>query len=290
MNRPEDRDVLVSIGMPTRNRSRYIREALDSLVAQTYKNFELVISDNASSDDTQAVCEEYARKDRRIRYVRQTELVDVMSNWNAVRAQAKGAYFMWAADDDKWAHDFLERCIAVFRKNPELAMVASGFEEFDDRGRKMSYDPARYFPSERGLYERLRQFILFYNDDGKANLLYGLWNCDKVKGNALGKLYWGIDINFVFRSLASGPFGFVDATLFFKRMRPAHFDSPPKKNLIARIFRSVFFVRFPMIFSKLYFPRFVFIAGLEGLSFWQKLKLMCFNLFAACRLFFSRRI
>jgi glycosyltransferase involved in cell wall biosynthesis len=90
----------VSIGMPVYNGEKYIREALDSLLAQTFGDFELIISDNHSTDDTPNVCKEYAAKDSRIKYIRQAENIGANANFEFVLQQAIGEFFMWAACDD----------------------------------------------------------------------------------------------------------------------------------------------------------------------------------------------
>lgn len=98
----------VSIGMPVYNGEKSIGEALDSLLSQTFKDFELIISDNSSIDDTETICREYAEKDPRIRYVRQRENRGAAANFQFVLDEAVGDYFMWAAADDSWGKDFIQ--------------------------------------------------------------------------------------------------------------------------------------------------------------------------------------
>ncbi len=90
----------VSIGMPVYNGEKYIREALDSLLAQTFEDFELIISDNCSTDGTSIVCKEYASRDSRIRYIRQDTNIGANANFEFVLGQASGDFFMWEACDD----------------------------------------------------------------------------------------------------------------------------------------------------------------------------------------------
>lgn len=84
----------VSIGMPVYNGEKFIREALDSLLAQTYTDFELIISDNASTDDTEAICQEYTAKDTRVRYVRQAENKGPAANFQFVLDKAVGVFYV----------------------------------------------------------------------------------------------------------------------------------------------------------------------------------------------------
>jgi glycosyltransferase involved in cell wall biosynthesis len=92
----------VSIGMPVFNGEQYIHKALNSLIAQTFTDYELIISDNASTDSTELICREYAAKDNRVRYVRQDSNLGGPANFKFVLDEAVGEYFMWAASDDIW--------------------------------------------------------------------------------------------------------------------------------------------------------------------------------------------
>ena len=111
----------VSIGMPVYNGAQYIREALDSLLTQTFTDFELIISDNASTDATQSICEEYARRDLRIRYVRQSENKGALANFQFVLEQAQGEFFMWAAADDLWEKNWIDTIYIQIRGSKQIA-------------------------------------------------------------------------------------------------------------------------------------------------------------------------
>jgi glycosyltransferase involved in cell wall biosynthesis len=164
----------VSIGMPVYNGEHFIREALDSLLAQTFTEFELIISDNGSSDATEAICKEYAAKDRRIRYVRQAENRGAGANFQFVLDESVGEYFMWAAADDRWGNTFVEQnyCFLVNNndfvgsisnginhqgKTGELAgCTIIGQENFDERVKAFMQNPA----SNSRFYSLFRRHIL----------------------------------------------------------------------------------------------------------------------------------
>ena len=95
-----DRKPLVSIGMPVYNGSDFLPHALESLLSQDYENFELIISDNNSTDSTQKICLDYMAKDKRIRYVRNETNVGAIENFNRVFEMSQAEYFMWHAHDD----------------------------------------------------------------------------------------------------------------------------------------------------------------------------------------------
>jgi glycosyltransferase involved in cell wall biosynthesis len=122
----------VSIGMPVYNGEPFIRDALDSLLAQTFTDFELIISDNASTDGTEAICREYAAKDDRIRYVRQAENRGSTANFQFVLDEAGGEYFMWAAADDIKSSDFIEQNFCFLEANEDYVLSVSPVK-FEDR-------------------------------------------------------------------------------------------------------------------------------------------------------------
>jgi glycosyltransferase involved in cell wall biosynthesis len=108
----------VSIGMPVYNREPYIPAVLDSVLSQTYRDFELLISDNASTDRTEAIGREYAARDSRIRYVRNATNLGLAGNYNSVFRLAVGEYFRWVAGDDLCAPESLAACVEVLDRAP----------------------------------------------------------------------------------------------------------------------------------------------------------------------------
>lgn len=120
---------LVSIGLPVKNGEGFIDKALDCLLAQTYENLELIISDNASDDNTGDICLRYAEKDQRIIYRRQDQRVGAQKNFDHVARQARGEYFMWAAADDLWAPRFVEMLVKELEAHPESGLAMSALEK-----------------------------------------------------------------------------------------------------------------------------------------------------------------
>jgi glycosyltransferase involved in cell wall biosynthesis len=119
---------LVSIGMPIYNGEGLLRQALDSLLAQDYENFELIISDNASTDKTQEICLEYAARDDRIHYYRNDENIGPLRNFNRAFELSGGQYFMWAAHDDRWERNFISRLMEAFRKSAEVVLSCCDYD------------------------------------------------------------------------------------------------------------------------------------------------------------------
>lgn len=126
----------VSIGLTVYNGENYLRSALQSLVKQTFKDFELIICDNASSDATAAICEEFARQDSRIRYCRNEQNLGFSGNFKRVVELSRGEYFKWSAHDDICLPKFLERCVSVLDgAPPSVVLVAPRTEIIDSEGK-----------------------------------------------------------------------------------------------------------------------------------------------------------
>lgn len=122
---PAESQPIVSIGMFVYNGDSYIRDAIESILNQSFKEFELIISDNASTDKTEEICREYANKDHRIRYIRQPENLGAAANCLFVLDQAQGEYYMWAAHDDTKSPDFLECNLKFLQHNSDYIASTS---------------------------------------------------------------------------------------------------------------------------------------------------------------------
>jgi len=128
----------VSIGVPVYNGNRFIHKRMESILNQSFTDFELIISDNASTDNTQKICEEYAKKDKRIQYIRQSENRGPIWNFNFVLNQAKSEFFVWAAVDDIWKPDFLKKNIEILRLNKNIVCSLGKVIPYDKESNKIS--------------------------------------------------------------------------------------------------------------------------------------------------------
>lgn len=109
----------ISIGLPVHNGANSLEQAIQSLLGQSFENFELIISDNASTDDTETLCRKFAATDTRIRYIRQTFNIGATKNFKYVLEQSKNNFFMWAAHDDLWDIEFIEKNLLNLENNPQ---------------------------------------------------------------------------------------------------------------------------------------------------------------------------
>jgi len=174
---------LVSIGMPVYNGSAYIKTALDSLLNQSYTHFEIIISDNASTDKTSEICEEYANSDNRIKYHRQEFNRGAGNNFGFVLDQAIGEYFMWAAYDDIWSTNFLEESVSHLNQNPNHDFVFPKFrlESIQLKIKKNIGEYIFAFISNQDRVSRVTNFLILHHTSHKCNIVYSLFRRNFIK-------------------------------------------------------------------------------------------------------------
>lgn len=193
----------VSIGMPVYNGELFICEALDSLLAQTFTDFELIISDNGSTDTTEIICKKYVEKDRRIRYLRQAENKGAISNFKFVLDEAVGEYFMWAAADDVWDHEWINKLLPMVSDGTCIAYGC--LWAIDEYGQRISH-PANGRTFKYTGIPIVRRMKYFFEPAfmGKANPIYGIFPKKALTDDAFNILKLsscGSDMLFVFNLL-----------------------------------------------------------------------------------------
>jgi glycosyltransferase involved in cell wall biosynthesis len=128
----------VSVGLPVYNGERYLGEAMDAVLGQTYRGLELIISDNASTDGTEQICREYVAADPRVRYYRNIRNRGAARNFNRVFDLSRGEYFKWVAVDDLIATDNIERCVEALESKPRAVLAYTLADHIDAAGQVFS--------------------------------------------------------------------------------------------------------------------------------------------------------
>lgn len=160
----------VSIGLPVFNGEQFLIRALDSLLAQDYSNFELIISDNGSTDGTEKICRDYASHDPRIRYIRQAYNLGSHENFNFVLRESRGEYFMWAAADDLWDRDFIGFLLEGLEKSSDAVGAFCPYQLIEAETGTVIHDVWKYSYESPHAFIRLLKFIWYYRD----TCIYGL--------------------------------------------------------------------------------------------------------------------
>lgn len=223
----------VSIGMPVYNGEPFIREALDSLLAQTFTDFELIISDNASTDGTEAICRDYAAKDKRIRYVRQAENCGGEANFQFVLDEALGEYFMWAAADDVWDRQWIEKLMKIIITTPGSCAfgVIRHVDEFGYPSLHTASNRQFSFMSDFFLIRRVA-FFLDPEAKGKANAIYALYPREAIHEYSpiLLKGYRYMDCVLLWHLLRKWKLAATNQTFIQKRLHSAALSSRPQQT------------------------------------------------------------
>lgn len=157
--------VRVSIGMPVYNGENYIEEAVASVLNQSHSEFELVISDNGSTDRTPEICERFAANDPRVKYIRGQTNKGASWNFNNVFHLSSGEYFKWAAHDDVLGPTFLEACVPVLDRDASVVLVYPRGEWIDEQGKHLDFYTVSRTADQQSPSERFRAAVLAPNEN-----------------------------------------------------------------------------------------------------------------------------
>jgi len=214
----------VRIGFPVYNGEKQIKTALDSLIAQTFTNFELIISDNASTDKTGTICQEYAKKDKRIRYIRQETNMGIVWNFNFVLQEANTEFFMWASADDVWHHEFIQRNFKFLEKNTDFIASIGEVEFFYEPWKEKNFESFKNLKSDKkyqlvhpikGNYEDKVKFVF---DFGKSECTYAIFRTEYLKKSMIKKRFASWEYPIILKILKYGNLNVEDGVLMYKYM------------------------------------------------------------------------
>lgn len=212
----------VSIGLPVRNGERFLSQALASLLGQSYEDFELIVSDNASDDRTASIVAEAAARDSRVRLDRSAENLGAVANFNRVLGLARGEHFMWAACDDLWEPDYVKVLAERLAREPQAVLAFCDFDNIDEAGASVRTYPHLFELLADGTHDRLARYLGQAEYLGKANLIYGLTRREALVRAGGFTIWsarmWGVDMLAVYRLLSLGPMTLSDRRLFHKRL------------------------------------------------------------------------
>ena len=211
----------VSLGMPVYNGSDFLEETLDSVLGQTFKNFELIICDNASTDRTSEICKAYLAKDDRIQYHRNEVNVGAARNYNLVFEMSSGEYFKWAAHDDLMAPSYLEKCISELDKDPNIVLCYPNTIMVDKNGEATGANPGDHLDvfAEK-THQRLNGYLYSSHVNRKCHAVFGLIRREVLAKTGLIGAYSCSDFILLAELAMHGPFMQITDKLFFRREHP----------------------------------------------------------------------
>jgi glycosyltransferase involved in cell wall biosynthesis len=206
----------LSVGLPVYNGERYLPEALDALLGQSYSDFELIVSDNASIDGTEEICRRYLTLDRRIRYFRQPVNLGAAANHNFVVKQARGELFKWASHDDLYGRDLLLRCVEALDAHPEVVLSHAWQAFIDAEGNVIHRVEYRLATDSPRAPDRFRDMLFIQGGDD----IYGVMRTDILRRTPLHGTYHHAERTLVAELGLYGPFYQVPEALYFRRDHP----------------------------------------------------------------------
>ncbi|MGA8212719.1 MAG: glycosyltransferase [Candidatus Sulfotelmatobacter sp.] len=172
----------VSIGLPIFNAEKYLELSLDSILSQTYTNFELIVSDNASSDASEKICRDYAARDARVRYHRNSRNHGPTFNFRQVVQLSSGKYFLWAAHDDVFAPTYVARCVEVLQQYPDVVLCYSRTIEIDEQGKPLARTVQVLAADSPHPHQRFRELIRM---DHSCESMFGVIRADALKRTSI---------------------------------------------------------------------------------------------------------
>lgn len=237
---------MVSVGLPVYNGEKYIERALDSLLAQDFTDFEVVICDNGSNDATVEICQGYAARDQRIQLHRNPENIGLVGNFNRTFELSRGKYFKWAAHDDWHAPESVRLSVELMEQNPAAVACATGVSIVDEHGTEFD----RWIPSvdlrTPQTHTRFHRLIWMM---GETHLLFGLIRSSSLSKTSLMQPYLASDRTLLAELSLLGPIVHSPVILHFytvstvarRNYRPSlHYDPKNRGSLPLRTYRLIY--------------------------------------------------
>ena len=206
----------VSIGLPVYNGAKYLEDTIKSLLNQTFNDFELIISDNASTDRTQAICTSFASRDSRVRYYQSAENRGAAWNYNNTFKLAKGEFFKWASHDDLCAPTHIEQCVKIFYRMPSVVLCYPRTIIIDGRGDVIGRFYDKLNVNFKEPHRRFKKTMLRV-ESGECNAVFGVIRSSVLKKTALIGNYNSSDQILLTHLALLGAFYEISQELFFRR-------------------------------------------------------------------------
>lgn len=207
----------LSIGLPVYNGEDYLALAIDSILAQTFTDFELIISDNASTDRTREICESFVRRDSRVRYHRNETNIGATQNWYLVHKLSRSEYFASVAHDDLYAPDYMRCCIEVLDRDPSVVVCHTKTRLIDEEGKPTGVMEIEVGSVSPAASDRLYRIIKF---DYLCVQLYGVMRSEVLGATKVFEGYYGCDRNLLAELALLGKIWEVPEYLFLHRLYP----------------------------------------------------------------------
>jgi glycosyltransferase involved in cell wall biosynthesis len=212
---------MISIGLPVYNGENYLAAAIESISAQSFKDFELIISDNASTDRTSEICRYYMKHDKRVRYFRNKRNLGAAPNYNRTYDLARGKYFKWTAHDDMLCPDFLKKCVKALEADSKAVLCQSLIEYIDENEKSLGIYDSQLAGAESS--ESASRFKTLVLRSHACTDFFGLIRRETLDGSLLHGDFNGHDRAFLAEMALRGRFIQIPEPLLKVREHPARY-------------------------------------------------------------------
>lgn len=226
LNTQANSEPLVTIGLPTYNRPIGLQKCLESILNQTYKNLEIIISDNSSTDEhVQKIILEFAAKDSRIKHFRQPINIGLEENFNFVYARSSADYFTWMSDDDYFDSNYVAECVQFLQKNTDH-VLCSGIAKYYS-GSIFLFDEKMFKVNQ---LSSLKRVFTYFSKAGKNGNFYGIFRNHLLKAKPIGE-HVGCDWSFMAKLALLGKLSYVSTSAYH---RSADGNSGTRKKMVIK--------------------------------------------------------
>jgi glycosyltransferase involved in cell wall biosynthesis len=210
----------VTIGVPIYNGANFLRQALDTVAAQTFTDFEVLLCDNASTDETASICREYVARDCRFRYFPSETNRGASWNYNRALDMCQSPYLIWIAHDDRWRPTLLEKCVETMESDPEVSLVYPRSVFIDEQNRELWHFDADLHLRDPDPVKRFTQFVRRYAKADFCNPVFGLHRVSTLRHIPAVAPYPGSDMIMLSEVALNGLVHEVPDVLFERRDHP----------------------------------------------------------------------
>lgn len=236
----------ISIGLPVYNGEPYLEQTIKTILSQSFNDFELIISDNASTDGTSEICKSYSERDSRIIYIKNEKNLGAAMNYRNVFHFSKGKYFKWAAHDDVLRPDYLAVCHKILTDNPKVILAHTLTQSIDEEGQPIKNWSHQYLLESS---EPKKRFVAVLYLETNIFYIFGLIRRSALMQTELLGNFPYHDLVLLSKLSLLGPFKIANEVLFLDRDHSERFTK--KYNHVHE--SAVWFS--PHLNQKLIFPQ-----------------------------------
>jgi glycosyltransferase involved in cell wall biosynthesis len=208
---------LVSIGMCVYNEERFISQALDSLLSQTFRDFEIIIVDNASQDATERICQDYISRDNRIRYLRNAANIGGAKSGKLALTKSSGRYFMWAGGHDLWHPSYISECLNVLESDPQVVLCYAQVTVIDANGDPQELIEDAIDTRSLDAFNRCRATMWGLSRIPICDPINGLIKSDSLRRTEPARNVWGPDNLILIELSLDGAIAQIRKPLYYRR-------------------------------------------------------------------------